>query len=95
MNRYRRDLLRKLIEAGQIEAKTSYSYDGRVVTDIHTPGNDWKPARLSTGYGDWKDGYFNFHSAWFTSKTGWAVQEAEHIWELHFADESVLLRRIG
>lgn len=41
-----RGQLRKLVEAGVMEAKISYDYDGRVVTSADTPGNDWKPVRI-------------------------------------------------
>jgi len=94
----RRDTLRKLIEKGNMEARTSYSYDGRMVTNSgDTP---WKPLRIRDTKvqltqenhftGDWKDGYYNLSDYWLTR--GRCTQEGENLWEIWYASEAVEMR---
>jgi len=102
----RRDLLRKMIETGIMEAHTSYDYDGRVVTT----NGEWFPARVmgpsipqpcyehgspsrsEPSKPDWIDGYYNFHPAWFTSKTGRATKKGDNLWEIWYAGQAAELR---
>lgn len=89
----RRDVVQRMIARGDMEAKTSYHYDGRVVTNENSKGNDWKPARLSSGYGDFLDGHFNFHSYWFKGKTGSAERREDGTIEIWSAGQAAVLRK--
>lgn len=92
MIRVRRDVVQRMIAKGNVEAKTSYRYDGRAVTSENDPDNDWKPARLSSGYGDFLDGHYNFHSYWFKSKTGYAWRREDGTIEIWSAGQAAVLR---
>lgn len=64
----RRDILKKKIENGIMLARTGYSYDGRTVKQ----DTEWIPARLSSGHGDFKEGFYNLSDYQFKLKAGYA-----------------------
>lgn len=82
--------LRKQVVAGEMEAKTSYAYDGRVVTTAKD--EEWKPAHLMTD-GDNKDGHYNLQPGDFKSKVGGAYTNEDGTINLRVHSNEVIVLR--
>jgi hypothetical protein len=79
MKKIRRDVLKRKVEKGLMLARTEYSYDGRCVTQ----DSEWIPARLSQGYGDFKEGFYNLRGYQFEMKSGYATVDENRIISMH------------
>lgn len=86
----RRDVFERYVRSHHMVAKTSYRYDGRNVTGVDTPGNDWLPVRIKENAGDWQAGYFNLADFWF--KRGSITALPDGSWEIWFGDEGILIK---
>lgn len=64
MTTVNRGQLKKKVEKGIMLARTGYSYDGRTVKQ----DTEWIPARLSSDYGDFKEGFYNLRDYQFKLK---------------------------
>jgi len=81
MTKIRRDKLQRDIEAGRMEARLYYGYDGR---SVHQ-GSEWRPAKV-VPYGQRmqanSDGFVCFDPYDFKYKTGAAWQHDDGIVQL-------------
>lgn len=71
----RRDVLMRKVQKGLMLARTEYAYDGRSITQ----DKEWIPARLSSGYGDFKEGFYNLREYQFEMRSGYAVVDEKGI----------------
>jgi hypothetical protein len=74
-----RGWLRRMVAAGNVLARTSYSFDEMTGEKI---GDEWIPARISTGYDDFKPGMYNL-SDWYFKSHGHAWRNDDGVIELY------------
>jgi len=92
MAKIRKDTVKRMIEKGELEARCSYSYDGRSVRE----DAEFKPARMYDGkWENRKEGYLNFHEQLYGIWHTWRDSKDNSLISLQLADEYYELRPVS
>jgi len=92
MSMLRKDTVKRMIERGELEARCSYSYDGRTIRS----DTEFKPACMYDGkWESRKVGCLNFDEQLYSIWHTWRNPQNNSLITLQLADEYYELREIG
>jgi len=93
-----RGYLKRQVQKGLFEAQTTFRFDSHYeLQDEYV--DKWIPARLSAGYGDFKEGYYNLTDFDFRTKSGCAyissnISKDNDIISLHIHSNHIVALRL-